>query len=50
MGVFHVFKIVQMVPNREKHLKWIFAKSIQKIVHKILQHKEPASLKDKNEQ
>ena len=33
MGVFHVFKIVQMVPNRAKHQNYFILKKINKIMH-----------------
>ena len=31
MGVFHVFKIVQVLPNREKHLKYNFKGARERI-------------------
>ena len=36
MGVFHVFKIVQMVPNRATHHVSIIENIVHKIPHELL--------------
>ena len=36
MGVFHVFKIVQMVPNRTKHHKFVDISGKKRVITNVL--------------